>query len=172
MTECPEVVQIHLRPMTLDDLGQVVDIDRVSFPTPWPRDAFLYELQPNRNSVCMVAEWVNQDGAQTLVGSIVIWLSKEKAHVATLAVRPGYRRRGIAQKLLSRGLLACSRLGVHQAMLEVRASNQAAQQLYVKFGFDVVGLRPGYYKDTHEDGVQMKLAPLQPEKLIDLAGCR
>jgi [ribosomal protein S18]-alanine N-acetyltransferase len=105
-----------------------------------------------------------------LVGSIVIWLSKEKAHIATLAVRPGYRQRGIAQKLLSRGLLACSRLGVNQAMLEVRASNQAAQQLYSKFGFDVVGLRPGYYKDTREDGVQMKLAPLQPEKLIDLAG--
>jgi len=54
-------------------------------------------------------------------------------------------------------------------LLEVRESNQAAQKLYRKFGFESVGLRRGYYQDTHEDGILMTLASLDLDKLADLA---
>lgn len=169
MTEDSEVSRINLRPMTLADLDQVEAIDRASFSTPWPRDAFLYELKRNRSSICWVAEWINPDGVSVLVGSIVIWLVLDEAHIGTLAVKPGYRLRGISQYLLTGALLECIRRGSKQAMLEVRAGNEAAQQLYQKFGFEQVGLRRDYYKDTHEDAVLMTLAPLDKEILVDLA---
>lgn len=170
MSEKPDPSQINLRPMTLADLNQVEAIDAVSFPTPWPRDAFLYELKRNRGSLTWVAEWVHPEGEAEVIASIVIWLVLDETHIATLAVKPGFRQRGIANKLLAESLIECAKRGAQRATLEVRASNQAAQKLYQKFGFEVVGLRKNYYKDTNEDALLMTLAPLDEEKLAALAG--
>ena len=158
-----------LRPMSLVDLDQVEAIDQVSFPTPWPKEAFHYELQQNPNSLCWVAEREEPDQAPIVVATIVVWLILDEAHIGTLAVRPGYRQEGIAQRLLARTLLEAAHLNATQALLEVRVSNQAAQNLYRKLGFKVVGLRKGYYQDNHEDAVLMTLTPFDPEKLADLA---
>lgn len=169
MSEMTEKAAVRFRPMTLADLDQVVAIDRVSFPTPWPRDAFLYELKRQRHSICWVAEVDDPDGSRSVAGSIVIWLIMDESHIGTLAVRPSHRGQKIAQKLLAWSLLACYDKGVRQALLEVRESNQAAQKLYRKFGFEAVGLRKNYYKDTHEDAVLMTLAKLDQDELARLA---
>jgi len=169
MSETPAGLQVKLRPMTMADLPQVEILDRESFPAPWPKDAFRYELTRNPNSVCWVAEWKEPEEEPVLVGSIVIWLVVGEAHISTLAVKQGYRQRGIAQRLLARTLLICHQRGASRALLEVRESNKAAQALYRKFGFEGVGLRCGYYRDTHEDAILMTLEPLEPEKLADLA---
>jgi ribosomal-protein-alanine N-acetyltransferase len=155
--------------MTLADLDQVELIDQVSFPTPWPRKAFHYELVENRNALCWVAEWIDTDQTPILVASIVIWLVLDEAHIGTLAVRPGYRQRGIAQRLLAQALLESAHSGATHALLEVRVSNHAAQRLYRKFGFTMVGVRKNYYQDTHEDALLMTLVSLDNQKLAQLA---
>ncbi|MDY6866393.1 MAG: ribosomal protein S18-alanine N-acetyltransferase [Chloroflexota bacterium] len=161
--------KVSLRPMTLADLDQVVAIDRVSFLTPWPKDAFRYDLVREKNSIFWVAERTALEKPAEIIGSIVIWLVGEKAHIGTLAVKPGYRQCGVAQYLLARALIACAQKGEKQVFLEVRESNWAAQKLYRKFGFEAVGLQRGYYKDTHEDAILMALASLDESKLADLA---
>jgi len=45
MAKNPSNPQAKLRHMTSSDLDQVIEIDRVSFPTPWPEEAFEYELR-------------------------------------------------------------------------------------------------------------------------------
>jgi len=45
--------------------------------------------------------------------------------------------------------------GYRLATLEVRASNTAAQTLYRRFQFEVVGSRPRYYRDNNEDALIM-----------------
>jgi ribosomal-protein-alanine N-acetyltransferase len=169
MPENAEMGQIELRPMTLEDLEQVAAIDRASFPTPWPKDAFLYEIKRQRDAICWVAEIYEPDAEKTLVASIVIWLIVDEAHVGTLAVKPGYRRHRIAQKLLASSLIEAYQHGARRAMLEVRETNRAAQNLYQKFGFEAVGLRRGYYTDTHEDAILMTLEMLDPQQLARLA---
>lgn len=159
---------VIVRPMTMEDLEQVVAIDRNSFPTPWSEDAFRYELIKKRNSVCRVAERRAPEEDAEVIASIVVWLVLDEVHIATLAVKPGYRRQRIAQQLLARTLIECAQQGAKQALLEVRKSNQAARSLYRKFDFKAVGLRRGYYQDTHEDAVLMTLASLDPDKLADL----
>jgi len=160
---------LHLRPMTLADLDQVNAIEQSSFPTPWPENAFYYELTQNQSALCWVAEWGETGQTPLVVADIVIWIILDEAHIATLAVLPEYRGRSIAQSLLARALLEASQAGATQALLEVRVSNHAAQKLYRKFGFEVVGIRPGYYQDTHEDALLMTLAPIAPEKLALLS---
>ena len=160
--------QVVLRPMTLADLPKVEALDRDSFLTPWPQNAFRYELTRNPHSICWVAELTTSGYEPILVGSVVIWLVVDEAHIATLAVSDAYRRHGVARKLLAQTLSVAYESGARQALLEVRESNQAAQNLYDQFGFEQVGLRRAYYNDTHEDAILMTLPDLAPDKLAAL----
>jgi len=53
--------------------------------------------------------------------------------------------------------------GASRATLEVRAGNNIAQRLYHHFGFKEVGLRKGYYQDTHEDALLMTVEPIDSD---------
>ena len=100
---------------------------------------------------------------------IVIWAILDEAHVATIAVNPDYRGQGIGRRLLAIGLQAAYQRGARMAFLEVRRSNTVAQNLYQRFGFQVVSERLRYYQDNHEDALLMTLEQLQPEELLALA---
>jgi ribosomal-protein-alanine N-acetyltransferase len=88
---------------------------------------------------------------------IVSWIVIDELHIATFATHPGFRRQGVGSQLLKDALDDASRAGARRAFLEVRASNAAAQEMYRKFGFEVVGRRPRYYRDNSEDAVLMTL---------------
>ena len=85
----------------------------------------------------------------------------DEAHIATLAVHPDLRGHGIAQELLSVALIESIRRGAITATLEVRAGNKIAQKLYNRFGFQVVGERPRYYKDNQEDALIMSTSKFE-----------
>lgn len=148
-------VTLSIRYMRLSDLEQVQAIDRISFSLPWPSSAFQYELMENKKSLPMVAEVLQPNGNWLVVATIVIWAVVDEAHIATLAVHPDYRQQGIGQKLLATALLEAVKKGARSATLEVRANNLTAQALYIRFGFEIVGRRPRYYKDNYEDAVIM-----------------
>jgi len=148
-------MNVMIRKMMLDDIEQVVAIDRVSFSLPWPERSFRFELTDNPASRCWVAE---VDGK--IVGMIVVWLIVDEVHVATIATHPEFRRQGIAKNLLSYALQYMSTEGAQSSFLEVRASNLAAQDLYRKFGFEESGVRRRYYRDNDEDAILMTLSAI------------
>ena len=140
-----------IEPMTLEDLDDVLAIERASFQTPWSRGAFRYELTQNRVARCLVAR-----SGRRLVGYLCLWEIGHEIHVTNLAAHPDLRRRGVARALL-RAVLddACAR-AVSLAFLEVRPTNVEALGLYESFGFRVIGRRKGYYFDTGEDALVME----------------
>ena len=141
-----------IRRMTLEDLPSVIELDTLSFSLPWPERSFRFELTDNPASRCWVVEL---DGK--IVGMIVAWLLVDEAHIATIATHPDHRRQGIARNLLTYALRYMSKEGAVSSLLEVRESNTAAQEMYRKFGFEAVGRRKRYYKDTNEDAILMTL---------------
>ncbi|MBM3151432.1 MAG: ribosomal-protein-alanine N-acetyltransferase [Chloroflexi bacterium] len=151
---------LRLRPMTLDDVPGVVELDRLSFSLPWPERSFRFEVAENDASRCWVAE-MDAGGRTHLVAMLVLWLVEGEAHIATLAVRPEFRRQGVGQAILQQTLQAAQAEGARSAMLEVRSGNLAAQELYRKYGFQVVGTRPHYYKDNNEDAILLTLDTLE-----------
>ena len=155
MISFPNTSEILIRPMRLDDLEQVQAIDRVSFSMPWPPSSYRYELKENHFSFLYVAETHLHAGRPRVVGMIVVWMIMDEAHIATLAVLPEYRQRGISQRLLTAALKESIRRGARLATLDVRAQNKIAQTLYRRFRFIVVGRRPRYYQDNHEDALLM-----------------
>ncbi|MEX0790106.1 MAG: ribosomal protein S18-alanine N-acetyltransferase, partial [Actinomycetota bacterium] len=78
-----------------------------------------------------------------------------EAHITTIAVDPAYHRTGVGTKLMVGLLDSAIDRGARTLSLEVRRSNYAAQNMYEKFGFRPVGLRPGYYVETGEDAIVM-----------------
>lgn len=145
-------MSIQIRRMTLEDLPAVVALDQLSFTLPWPERSFRFELTDNPASRCWVAE---EEGKIT--GMIVAWLLVDEAHIATLATHPDHRRQGIARKLLTYALRYMSREGAVTSFLEVRESNTAAHKMYRSLGYEEVGRRKQYYKDTNEDAILMTL---------------
>jgi ribosomal-protein-alanine N-acetyltransferase len=164
-----------IEPMQLRDVAEVMEIERLSFPSPWSARAYRYELQENNLSHYLVARpqrplarkepsfWAGLRRALGVTASAGInifgyggfWLMAGEAHISTIAVRPEWRRRGIGELLLVAMLELAVELGADLATLEVRVSNIAAQSLYQKYGFAKVGLRPHYYRDRGEDALIM-----------------
>jgi ribosomal-protein-alanine N-acetyltransferase len=152
------VSDLRIEPMRVDDLDAVLAIERVSFPHPWSRQAFLYELRENRVARLWVARLPGA-GAEVeapIVGYLCLWLIADEMHVTNFAVDPTHRQRGFGRHLLGTLLELYRRNGARRAALEVRPSNHSARRLYEAFGFRQVGLRKGYYFDTGEDALLME----------------
>ena len=141
--------------MQASDLEQVRAIDQASFSMPWPASAYTYELNENPLSRLWVAEIQTSGAPEKIIGMIVTWLILDEVHIATIAVHPEHRGQGVAQQLLITALVDALHRGIRQATLEVRASNVIAQKLYRRFGFEIAGRRPRYYKDNNEDAIIM-----------------
>jgi len=155
VTRAPGTPVLLVRPMTAEDLPAVQLIERASFTTPWPPQAYRQELESNRLAHYLVALIGDQ-----VVGYGGIWLMVDEAHVTTFAVHPAYRRRRIGERMLIALLDMAKDRQAREATLEVRLSNLAARRLYEKYGFRPVGIRPRYYSDNQEDALIMTTEPL------------
>jgi ribosomal-protein-alanine N-acetyltransferase len=156
-----------VRRMAADDLAAVAEIDRLSFSAPWSLDSYRYELLENPYAYIWVAEWNAK-----IVGLMVAWLIVDELHIGTIATHPAHRHQGIAARLLETGLRESIALGATLSHLEVRKSNLAAQALYRRFGYEVVGERKAYYPDNLEDAILMSVHHLGDGYLHWLDGGR
>jgi ribosomal-protein-alanine N-acetyltransferase len=92
---------------------------------------------------------------EKVLGFAGLWFMADEAHIANIAVRNEYRRRGVGELLLIAMIQLAIERKARFITLEVRASNQAAQALYRKYGLVEAGTRRGYYMDNKEDAVIM-----------------
>ena len=159
-------LRVRVELMTLDDIPAVHRIERASFPVPWPDYAFRQELETNR-----LAHYLVVRAGDKIVGYGGMWMMVDEAHVTTFAVLPEWRRQGIGGRLMVAMMQLATDLQARVATLEVRLSNDAARQLYARFGFRPVGIRPRYYSDNGEDALIMTSGPLEsPDMKSLLAG--
>jgi ribosomal-protein-alanine N-acetyltransferase len=142
--------RLFFRPMELTDITRVEEVEKLSFPTPWPRQAFYNELMFNRFARYTV---VTVDGE--VAGYCGFWLILDEAHITNIAIHPDFRGRGLGEATLRHVMDLARSLGASKMTLEVRVSNHAAQSLYEKLGFVRTGIRKGYYTDNQEDAIIM-----------------
>jgi [ribosomal protein S18]-alanine N-acetyltransferase len=143
-------MEIHIRPLSLSDLDQVMDIEPVAFGSHhWSRQSFVNELNnPGGHYFAAYAEMPRR-----LIGYSGFWLIGEEAHITTLAVHPDFRRQYIGERLLIHDISQAEKCGASWMTLEVRVSNESAQLLYYKYGFKSLGIRRNYYQDNNEDAM-------------------
>ena len=142
--------------MTLEDLHDVVLIEEISGLNRWGHDSYKRELMTNPGSIMLVARSQEFEG-QKIIGFFAGWTVEDELHINNIASHPKCRRIGIGQTLIERAISESARRGVSFVLLEVRASNEAAQSLYRKLGFSFISRRRDYYRFPTEDAFVMKL---------------
>jgi ribosomal-protein-alanine N-acetyltransferase len=148
----PAAVPVNMmiiRPMTEQDLDQVLATEAASFAVPWSRGHFLHEMR-SPLSFPLVAE----DGDGGIAGFICPMQVLDEGQILDLAVSPACRGRGIGKSLVERALQTFRLQGASFVGLEVRPSNTAALHLYSRCGFVAEGRRKGYYENG-EDAILM-----------------
>ena len=147
MTQNEQMIFSPLLPAHIDQMEQ---IEIECFSVPWSREALEEELEnPYAHYV------VCTDGAGNVLGYIGSRIVLDSADITNVAVRPQYRRRGIARQLVGRMLGQMAEKSVTGVLLEVRESNLPAQNCYAQAGFTVVGRRKNYYELPKEDALLM-----------------
>ncbi|NLL55774.1 MAG: ribosomal protein S18-alanine N-acetyltransferase [Clostridiales bacterium] len=80
----------------------------------------------------------------------------DEAHIMNIAVKSGYRKQGIAYKLLQKLIDLAKEKNISSMTLEVRESNIPARNLYEKHAFKLAGVRKGYYQDKENACIYWK----------------
>jgi [ribosomal protein S18]-alanine N-acetyltransferase len=151
-----------IEPATVESLPEILQIEEACFSAPWTRKMLEAELSGNPFAHFLLAKRVPQDeaGVVSTVGYLCFWVVFEEVRLMNLAVIEPMRHNGIARALVLQALDVGLAQGAVRAVLEVRASNQAARGLYQSLGFCGGTTRPAYYKNPVEDALLMELDPI------------
>jgi [ribosomal protein S18]-alanine N-acetyltransferase len=146
-----------LRDMNATDIPAVHELERRLFPVDaWPLQMFLDELAQRETRRYLVAEIAGE-----IVGYAGLMCIEPIADVQTIAVVPEQEGNGIGSALLTELITESRRRHAQDVLLEVRADNPRAQQLYRRFGFEQIHVRPRYYRDG-VDALIMRLRLTEP----------
>jgi ribosomal-protein-alanine N-acetyltransferase len=152
----PAAGPFEIRPMTLEDLSQVMEIENLAFSHPWSTDLLRRELTHEWSTILLAEERL-PNGKMRLLGFAIFWLVHDELHVLNVATDPAQRRRGVARAVMEAAIEQARQRKCSLATLEVRRSNEPAIHLYRSLGFRSVGIRPNYYVDEGEDAIVMVL---------------
>ena len=154
-----------IAPGTIRDLSDIVKVEEACFSAPWTRTMLEAEMSGNQFAHFLVAKHAVEGGssASPIIGYLCFWIVFEEVRFMNLAVIESMRRRGIARSLVATALQAGASQSAVRAVLEVRSTNEPAQALYHRLGFQRVGVRPRYYTNPVEDAVLMELQPIPSE---------
>ncbi|CAL9449587.1 N-alpha-acetyltransferase RimI [Streptomyces sp. enrichment culture] len=156
---------VVLREMRWWDIDPVLELERDLFPEDaWSRGMFWSELAHARGPGATRRYVVAEEGGR-IVGYAGLTTSGTEsdggatpaADVQTIAVTRDHWGTGLGSRLLTELLRAATAFECAEVMLECRVDNVRAQKLYERFGFEVIGVRRGYYQPGNVDALVMRL---------------
>jgi len=145
-----DAVEIEIARMRRRHLRRVLSIEARVYPRPWSTSLFLSELSQRTTRTYIVAKSEGE-----VVGYSGMMFTGREAHVTNIAVDPDVHGRKVGTRLLLFLVTEAIARGAEILSLEVRVSNNVAQDMYEKFGFSTVSIRKGYYIETNEDALVM-----------------
>lgn len=163
MSACPQdqselLPEVQLRAMRSSDVPAVLAIERQAYELPWSEGNFIDSLAAGYSALVLQAG----DGA--VLGYCLAMQGFGEVHLLNIAVTPACQGRGLARHMLAALGQLCRERKCPQLWLEVRVSNRRAREVYLRYGFREVGLRPAYYpvlQGVREDAVLMSLDVLE-----------
>ncbi|MGB7814908.1 MAG: ribosomal protein S18-alanine N-acetyltransferase [Methylotenera sp.] len=145
--------QYQLRPMQMDDLDAIMQIEPTIYSHPWTRGNFSDSLNSGYSA------WVLESGGE-IIGYTLMMLVMDEAHLLNLSIAKPQQKQGLGRYLLEHMIDKAKQYKATNMFLEVRPSNVSAIALYENLGFCEMAVRRGYYPAAHgrEDAVLMGLA--------------
>jgi len=138
---------VVIRAFQKADLPAILRMERECFgQDAWPREMFL-DYAAEAPELFLVARVPRGVSGSSIAGYSIARMTRHEAEIASLAVRPLFRRRGVATALLRASLRKLRRSGAKAVWLMVRSNNQEAIGLYRRLGFLRTATVPNYYDD-------------------------
>lgn len=147
-----ETLGINIREMQVGDLERVCELEKQAFPDTRSQNNIEYEVLENSLSFAYVVE---KD--RSIIGYAIYWRVDTEAHLLDFAIDKNYRRKQIGSSLLSYLINDWRLKKIQEGHLETRRSNVAARNMYLKYGFEVIGVRKNYYSKEKEDAILMSI---------------
>jgi ribosomal-protein-alanine N-acetyltransferase len=152
-------LNVSLRLADSGDAPLLAAIEREASAFPWSdvQLANACDVQASSDKGTPPEHVVLIEQNEKVCGFIIYTQLLDEGAIHNIAVSPVCQRLGMARTLLAEVLDVFVRNGASRALLEVRASNVAAQRLYRSFGFELDGVRKNYYpsQDAREDALLM-----------------
>ncbi|MEE9351700.1 MAG: ribosomal protein S18-alanine N-acetyltransferase [Thiotrichaceae bacterium] len=147
----PKQSRFQLVPMTLLDIPEIMAIEEKVQEQPWTNGIFKDCLRVGY--LC----WVCKENNTDLVGYLIQSIAAEEMHILNVCIRPDKQRMNLGTLLVEHAESLAIKKVAHTSFLEVRPSNIAAIRLYLKLGYEKIGVRKNYYpvEGGREDGIVM-----------------
>ncbi len=154
---------LKIKLLTATQVSEIVALDQICVGGLWTEEAYLREINSPRSTL-LALYCANDYAAKSqyeMIGMGCLWAIVEEAHITLLGIHPHYRRQGLGELLLLTLFEDAIARQLEWATLEVNVNNLPAISLYQKFGFQVAGIRKGYYQPAGEDASILWLKGLQ-----------
>ena len=144
--------QYQLRPMQMDDLDTIMQIEPTIYSHPWTRGNFSDSLNSGYSA------WVLEQD-RGVIGYALLMMILDEAHLLNLSIAKHQQKQGLGRYLLEHMLKIAKAHKAANLFLEVRPSNVTAIALYENMGFSEMAVRRGYYPahNGREDAILMGL---------------
>lgn len=142
---------ITILPMDVSTAHEAAALEKLCFSSPWSADSLIEAI--GRADSSFLAAFVGGEFA----GYAGMLCVLDEGQICNVAVCPAFRRMGVGEALMAAQKDAATSRGVSVMMLEVRASNTAAQRLYEKMGWEMIGTRKNFYSHPREDAILYNL---------------
>jgi len=126
--------------MTTHDLTEVLTIESNAHVSPWARLSFEESL--TKEYLCRVIEELENN---SVVAYLIVCSVADELHILNIAAAPQHQGVGLGHMLMQEIINITSQLKLRKIFLEVRASNEIAQNLYKKWQFEQIAIRKRYY---------------------------
>ena len=141
---------MRIENMTASHVPEIAALEKLCFSDPWSEKSIASELDNPLSC------WLVSLEGETVTGYVGSQTVLDETDMMNIAVRPDFRRQGIARALIEALTVQLKKRGSQALMLEVRSSNASARMLYEKLGFVQVGIRRNYYHNPREDALILR----------------
>ena len=149
-------IPMAVRPMFVEDIPEVVDIETKIFPFPWSPTGFSNAISNGYDCRVMFEE-----ASGKIAGYFIIKYAVDEAQLLSIGLKAALQGMGYGRFLLENVVGTARGRGMKAVILEVRPSNLGPLALYQNFGFRQIGIRRNYYPDVdnlREDGIIMEFS--------------
>jgi len=144
---------MNVRIMQAKDVANVLGIEQSANQFPWDKKSFEDSLKTGHQA------WVFYEKADDIVGFVIVQRILDEAHLLNICVKPAMQGQGLGKTIVQHVIDYANSISAVIILLEVRRSNERAQQLYLQAGFNEMSVRKGYYpsKEGREDAILMAM---------------
>lgn len=139
--------------MQAQDIDNVLAIEQTANEFPWQRKSFEDSLKSGHIA------WVFHQQSEQIVGFAIVQAVLDETHLLNVCVEPTAQGKGLGKTIVQHVIDHAKSVSAVIILLEVRRSNERAQQLYLQAGFNEMSVRKGYYpaEQGREDAILMAM---------------